>query len=51
MRVMASAFEPWQGESFPEFVVWEFGESEDDDRVYKLSEQDDAGFPTEDPSM
>jgi len=35
--------------SFPDFVLWEFGETEDEDRVFKLSQQADyAGFPQED---
>jgi len=28
-----------EASSFPEFVIWEFGETEDDDRVFKLSQQ------------
>jgi len=34
---------------FPEFVLWQFGKEEDDDRIYKLSKQEgNSGFPTED---
>lgn len=37
---------------FPDFVIWEFGESEDDDRVFKLSQQDSsAGFPRKDLAL
>lgn len=37
-----------EASGFPEFVVWQFGEDDDKDRVYKLSKQDGrTAFPEE----
>lgn len=37
-----------QPTGFPEFVVWEFGKAEDDDRVFKLTKQAGVGHLNED---